>query len=814
MIYRFEMFTRRLRKRLSRSEWLVRALGLPRSEGSPTRPGLVFIQIDGLSRHELLRAIGKRRMPFLQHLMRHEGFNLHRVFSGVPSNTPSVQGELFYGVRQAAPAFSYYDRTNAQLVRMFDPGAAASIEKRIAGQGQPLLAEGTAYGDIYTGGAEQAQFCFARLGYNDFFVGARPLAIPLMMILNLFAVLRMIANVGIEFVLAVFDFIRGVAFQGQSFGHELRFIPFRVAITSLMRDLITLGAKIDIARGVPIIHLNFLGYDEQAHRRGPDSAFAHWTLKGIDTAIRHIWHAARNGSRRDYDVWIYSDHGQEGTTPFPYETGRTIEEAVAEVFNNFDLHDREDRQRNRRGIQNRRIALFGGRLSHVVGGDGRHNEERSSRPLAEGVRVTAMGPLGHIYLPVPIEDRDERERLAVALVRVAQIPLVLVEDEAGHAIAWNDAGRWRMPEQAAEVLGANHPYLKEAARDLTDLCHQPNSGDFVISGWRARQRPLSFPIENGAHAGPGFHETDAFAILPGDAPMPAHPPKPFLRPIDLRQMALDRLGRARIRPRHKPARERQPGALRVMTYNIHSCIGMDGKIAPERVARIIGQFQPDVVALQEVDVGRQRTGFIDQAEMIANLLEMNFSFHPALSIEEEQYGIAVLSRFPMKLIKAGPLPGLNRRRLLEPRGAMWIAFEHDGRPAQLINTHLGLRHRERLAQIDALLGPEWLGSCNADNGPLILCGDLNAIPRSSVCRRIGRHLLDSQSVLENHRPRATWFGRYPIGRIDHIFIEPRLSVFKAKVVNTRTARLNSDHLPLIVDLRPADVPSSIEVKSD
>ncbi|MEN6627495.1 MAG: endonuclease/exonuclease/phosphatase family protein [Candidatus Sumerlaeia bacterium] len=785
---------------MSRSEWLSRWLKLPRSEGSPTRPGLVLIQIDGLSRYQLLRAIRKRRMPFLHHLMRREGYDLQRVFSGVPSNTPSVQGELFYGVRQAAPGFSYYDRTHGNLVRMYDNGAAAAIEERLAAQGQALLAEGTAYGDVYTGGAEQALFCFARLGLNDYLAGAKPLALPAMFVANFFAIVRLLANVAIEFVLAIIDFIRGIA-AGQSIGHEFRFIPFRVGITSLMRDLITMCAKIDITRGVPVIHLNFLGYDEQAHRRGPDSAFAHWTLKGIDTAIRHIWHAARNASRRDYDVWVYSDHGQEGTIPFPVETGRTIEEAVAEVFGNFDLFDREDRQRNRRGIQNRRIALFGGRLSRR--GD-EEWEEASRRSLADGVRVTAMGPLGHIYLPEPLDDPDEQDRAAVALVRVGKIPIVMATDGSGHARAWNESGRWRLPEQAAEVLGENHPYLAEAARDLVSLCNHPNAGDFVISGWRVHRRPMSFPIENGAHAGPGSRETDAFAIVPGDAPIPDRK-KAYLRPADLRQMVLNRLGRAQMKPRPPATRTRPAGTLRVMTYNIHSCIGMDGKIAPERAARIIGQFQPDVVALQEVDVGRQRTGFIDQAEMIAHLLEMNFAFHPALTIEEEQYGIAVLSRYPMRLIKAGPLPGLRGRPLLEPRGALWIGFEHDGRPMQLINTHLGLRHRERLAQIEALLGREWLGSVDSTEGPLILCGDLNAVPSSIVCRRIGRRLLDAQHVMENHRPRATWFGRIPIGRIDHIFIEPRLSVCKIKVVNTRTARLNSDHLPLIVDVRPASM---------
>ena len=66
----------------------------------------------------------------------------------------------------------------------------------------------------------------------------------------------------------------------------------------------------DISRGLPIIHINFLGYDEQSHRRGPHSRFAHWTLKGIDDAIARLWRAANHAAWRHYEVWVYSDHGQ------------------------------------------------------------------------------------------------------------------------------------------------------------------------------------------------------------------------------------------------------------------------------------------------------------------------------------------------------------------------------------------------------------------------------------------------------------------------------------------------------------------------
>ena len=90
--------------------------------------------------------------------------------------------------------------------------------------------------------------------------------------------------------------------------------------------------KIDVARGLPVIHLNFLGYDEQAHRRGPSSLFAHWTLKGIDDAIARIWRAAQRSAHRHYDVWVYSDHGQEEVKPYHVLYDRSIEDAVSGVF--------------------------------------------------------------------------------------------------------------------------------------------------------------------------------------------------------------------------------------------------------------------------------------------------------------------------------------------------------------------------------------------------------------------------------------------------------------------------------------------------
>jgi endonuclease/exonuclease/phosphatase family metal-dependent hydrolase len=220
--------------------------------------------------------------------------------------------------------------------------------------------------------------------------------------------------------------------------------------------------------------------------------------------------------------------------------------------------------------------------------------------------------------------------------------------------------------------------------------------------------------------------------------------------------------------------------------------------APARIADVIVGCRPDIIALQEVDVGRARTGGVDQAHAIAAHLNMIAHFHPALHIEEEQYGDAILTALPARLVKAGPLPSL-----FEQRGAIWVAVDIGGVELQVINTHLGLSRRERLSQLNALLGPTWLGH-GACSPPCALVGDLNARPSSAVYRRIAGSMIDAQASIASRRPKATFPSRLPFLRIDHIFLHGPLEVTDATVHPSRLARVASDHLPLTADLQLAE----------
>jgi endonuclease/exonuclease/phosphatase family metal-dependent hydrolase len=392
---------------------------------------------------------------------------------------------------------------------------------------------------------------------------------------------------------------------------------------------------------------------------------------------------------------------------------------------------------------------------------------------------------------------DDIDRIARGLVAAARVPLVLAAIE-GRVLAWTRSGRFRMPEEANRVLPADHPFLQDAARDLSRLCTHPDAGTFLISGWRGEAPPLSFVSENGAHGGPGPNECSGFAMLPADITLP---PEGTFRPGVLRGMAQRVLKRRRSAKDRRPAlrrgHDRDDNLLRIVTYNIHGCIGLDGRLSPSRIARVLAMTDPDIVALQEVDVRRDRSGLAHQAELIAHALEMELDFHPSFEIEEGQYGNAILSRLPMRRRRAAPLPRLNPRR--EPRAALWVEVDVGGPPLHVVMAHLGTSSAERLLQIDELLGPCWLEHPECRE-PLVLCGDFNVLPGSRVYRRLARRLRDVQTVAEGHHPLRTWFGPFPLTRIDHVFIGEQLRVRQVHIPRTSLARVASDHLPLGVDL--------------
>lgn len=240
------------------------------------------------------------------------------------------------------------------------------------------------------------------------------------------------------------------------------------------------------------------------------------------------------------------------------------------------------------------------------------------------------------------------------------------------------------------------------------------------------------------------------------------------------------------RPPDKPPR---PGTLRVLTYNVHSCRGRDRRHDPARIAEVIASADPQIIALQELDVGRLRTGSVDQAHLIAEHLRMDAHFHPALHVDEEKYGDAILTALPSRVVKAAPLPSVG-----EPRGAIWVEIDHVGTPLQMVNTHFGLWRRERLIQAQTLAGPDWLGGPECQQFPALLAGDFNAGPRSRAYGVLATGLSKNTLTVP---VRPTFPARFPMLRLDHIFANRHARIASYEVIDTPLARQASDHLPLL-----------------
>ncbi len=243
----------------------------------------------------------------------------------------------------------------------------------------------------------------------------------------------------------------------------------------------------------------------------------------------------------------------------------------------------------------------------------------------------------------------------------------------------------------------------------------------------------------------------------------------------------------------------QHPTIRVMTYNVHGCVGIDRDLSIDRIASVIATYRPDVVALQELDFKRARSGRVDQAHLIAEKLQMKFHFYPAIEIREEKYGDAILSRYPLRLRHAAALPTMPSPPGLERRGALWVTVKLESGELNVINTHMGLSSRERVAQARALVGPPWAGHPQCHR-PTIICGDWNAVPGSRAYRLLTKRFYDVQRR-PPLRPRLRTFpSRLPVMRIDHIVASYDLATHHVMVPRTELTRVASDHLPLIADL--------------
>lgn len=241
-----------------------------------------------------------------------------------------------------------------------------------------------------------------------------------------------------------------------------------------------------------------------------------------------------------------------------------------------------------------------------------------------------------------------------------------------------------------------------------------------------------------------------------------------------------------------------PASVRVATYNVHGCIGTDRQRYEARIARVIAQLSVDIIGLQELDLGRRRSAAVDQTRIIAEQLGWHCHFHPAMRRHNEYYGNAVLSRFPLTFCRGITLPGKPPFFCRENRVAIEVQIETNLGKIAVINTHLGLGWRERLAQARVFASAEWRAAV-ASHIPLVLLGDFNSLPGSRPHRILSQHLRDVRELVHATASTCTFPSQFPLLAVDHMFVNEAMKPVSVAVHRSPLARIASDHFPLVAE---------------
>lgn len=230
--------------------------------------------------------------------------------------------------------------------------------------------------------------------------------------------------------------------------------------------------------------------------------------------------------------------------------------------------------------------------------------------------------------------------------------------------------------------------------------------------------------------------------------------------------------------------------LRIATYNIHRCRGLDGRTNPGRIAEVIRAIEPDVVALQEV-VGASAAS-PGHAEELGALLGMGWVMAPTRHLRGSLFGNVVLSRLPIRHHTQYDLSW----KTCEPRGCHRVDIAVGEHTLHLYNVHLGtavLERRHQALRLSTILTDRRVGT------PKIVLGDFNEWMRGHATAMLSERL-KSIDLGAHLKRRRTYPGVFPVVHLDHIYYDGEVEVTGVQLPRTRLALIASDHLPLVADV--------------
>ena len=494
------------------------------------RPGLLMVQIDGLSEPLLRWMVMSGNLPHLGGWIRDGSHAMVGWYTGVPSATPGSQAGILHGAAGSVPAFRWYEKETGRIIVTNRGRDAAELQERFA-TGRGLLADGgVSISNVFSGDAPTSMLTFSRAGFPDrrtrgwvrFFGSPQGIARALVLT---------VAEMVKELHQARRQRRRRVTPRVKRGGV---YILLRAVINVLLRDLnVSLIAE-QLAKGVPAIYVNFVDYDEVAHHAGPTRPEALQTLEGLDRvlgALRRIVEALPH----EYEIVVLSDHGQSQGATFVQRYGETLTDVVDALVDEPVEPVAVTSRAEDWGPVNAFLTSLS--LHHSVagtvtrrafgtGGDGVElgpaECEPEHRTAGSEVVVTSSGNLAMIYL-ADVPGRVSTEELETLHPRLVQglathpgIGFVVAESLAEGPVAIGRAGVHVLRTGRVEGADPLARYGPHAADALLRHAAVPHVGDLVVVSRLDdhTHEVAAFEELVGCHGGLGGWQTDAVLVHP------------------------------------------------------------------------------------------------------------------------------------------------------------------------------------------------------------------------------------------------------------------------------------------------------------
>lgn len=247
---------------------------------------------------------------------------------------------------------------------------------------------------------------------------------------------------------------------------------------------------------------------------------------------------------------------------------------------------------------------------------------------------------------------------------------------------------------------------------------------------------------------------------------------------------------------HNSSKAHARARVRLATYNIHKCRGLDGRVRPDRIAQVLRELDADVIALQEVVCIEGKSREHQQARYIAEELGYHVRLGENRRHKGGAYGNVLLSRYPIHHPQNYDISARGRER----RGCLKADIHlDDGSVLHVFNIHLGTSFFERRHQARKLVDLGVLADSELP-GTRVVLGDFNEWTRGLVSRLLKSHFQSAD--IRSHLGRArTYPGVLPLLHLDHIYFDEALHLESLSLHRSRAALVASDHLPLVADFR-------------